>query len=77
MIAKLTATFRLPLPMAEIYKAEISTSCLVAALEGLVLEPKAAPIAEQIAVITKVARQTSELIDQIGDAMREQGNGTN
>jgi hypothetical protein len=47
--------------MAEIYEAEISTSCLVAALEGLSGMPEAAPVVEQIAVITKIARQTSEI----------------
>jgi hypothetical protein len=41
--------------------------------------PQAAQVTEQVAVITKLAPQVSELVDRIGDVLREvdrqQGNG--
>jgi hypothetical protein len=64
----------MPLPAAEIYEAEITSSCLVAALEGLGMMPAAKPVAEQIGIVTKIARQLSELLDRIGDAARQEGN---
>jgi hypothetical protein len=65
----------MPLPIAEIYEAEITSSCLVAALEGLGMTPAAKPVAGQIAVVIKIARQLSELVDRISDAARQEDNG--
>jgi hypothetical protein len=55
-----------------IYEAEILSSTVVAALEGLRTMPAAQPVTEQIGGILKLAEELSALVDQIGDAAREE-----
>jgi hypothetical protein len=65
----------MPMPAAALYEAEVVSSCVVAALEGLGTMPAAQPVAEHVAVITTLAKQLSGLVDQLGDAARQDGNG--
>ena len=54
-----------------IYEAEILSSTVAAAVEGLQTAPQAAPVLEQLGVIHKLAQQLVEIIDRLGDLLRE------